>query len=467
MQLDSRLAQKTIQNVVEDRHRAAASAPGVDLTTVLKYALAARKRQMIRDFVLACVTVLALMAFVNGSPWLWVMLLAGWGTVLGEAYVTYYGVIFPKLRREVFEPAQAPEPQSSELRNRLADLASRDRGNVTVFPDYAPSAGYGEIFDTWSFSLNVAKAEEGEEIIPFEVHEVYEHIGKKVAALALPGVLVEDRLLVNGLDLRHGVNEEVERMILPDPMKAPVARVDAAALRRLRDDPENRARPYLTICVSGWNGELVVTHFLRFVLLPKRDVLFVEATTLVLPPTSERYTKVDRLPAEPTARSLLILARDSAIRAIPLLVFSIPAVTRNAFAPIRRSREESQRKQMINHERNFNYGAPPNPREQTHERKYHRYFQKLDGDLYLKAVEHRIMDALVEFLQDHHVDVSELVERQTTILNSGIYISGQAQVSTESMAAGRGARAVAGQAASRLGRGGSGGAGNTSRGGRS
>jgi hypothetical protein len=77
------------------------------------------------------------------------------------------------------------------------------------------------------------------------------------------------------------------------------------------------------------------------------------------------------------------------------------------------------------------------------------------------------MDALVEFLQDHHVDVSELVERQTTILNSGIYISGQAQVSTESMAAGRGARAVAGQAASRLGRGGSGGAGNTSRGGRS
>jgi hypothetical protein len=473
MQLNSRLARATIDKVVEDPHRAAASSPAVDLATVLKYALAAQRRQLVRDSVLAVLAVLALTALANASaPAFWLMLLAAWATVLIETVYTYHEVIIPRLRRDAFVPAQAPDPPSPEHRARLADIADRDRGNVTVFAGYAPTAGYGELVNTWSLSLNVARPEEGKEITPFAVHEVYEHIGGKVAELDLPGVLVEDRLFVNGLDLQHGVDPQVEQMILPDPLKAPVARVDGAALRRLRDDPHGRARPYLTFCVTGWDGELVTTIFLRFVLLPKRDVLFMESTVLVLPPTDERYTKVDRLPVTPTPRWILGLARETAFRSIGLLVISIPMVIAHLLGPVRGWREESRRKRMILQQRAFNYGAEPNPREKTNDGRYHRYFQKLDSDLYLKTVEHRVMDALVEFLSEHNVDVSELVERQTTILNSGIYIGGQAQVNAQSMAAGLGAsaRVFADQAAARFGggRGGgqAGGAGPAAPGGR-
>ena len=46
---DSGLATAVIDHILEEPYRAIASTPGVDLVTVLKYALAANRRRVIRD----------------------------------------------------------------------------------------------------------------------------------------------------------------------------------------------------------------------------------------------------------------------------------------------------------------------------------------------------------------------------------------------------------------------------------
>src|SRR5215470_97797 len=57
-QIDSSFCQRLVRHVIEEPRRAVASSPGVDLETVLRYALSARNRQLIRDALLALTTVL-------------------------------------------------------------------------------------------------------------------------------------------------------------------------------------------------------------------------------------------------------------------------------------------------------------------------------------------------------------------------------------------------------------------------
>jgi hypothetical protein len=312
-----------------------------------------------------------------------------------------------------------------------------------VFADYLPFVGYGSILNTWSFTLNVAKPEENKQVIPFQVSELYDHVAAEVGRLGLPGVAVENKLFVNGLDLQHGFDPQVQQTILPNPMAAPIPQVSESFIKALRDSPQNRARPYLTVCVTGWEGEVVISIFLRFVLLPQQDLLFVEASYSLLPPLRERYRQVDELISSATSRQVSRMAWHAALRTPGALLSSIPNIIYEIGSPARRRRQRTESIRAIR-DHSFNYGSSWNPRESAADRLYYRYFQQLDKEMYVKTAEHRIMDAVTEFMINHNIDISDLMQRQTTILNSGIYVGGQAQVTTQSMAAGFGAMARAG-----------------------
>ncbi|WP_344969441.1 hypothetical protein [Streptosporangium fragile] len=439
MLLDGKLSSSAVFRVLEEKYRAVATSPGVDLAAVLKYALAARRWQRVRDGVLA---LLILGVFVIPYGILGLLILA-FTVVAVEMYLTYKLVIFPLLSRDAFDPAAAPRPGSSRVEERIADIASRARGNVSVFANYLPFTGHGEVINKWSFALNVAKPEEGKQVIPFQVSELYDHVAAEVGKLGLPGVSVENKLFVNGLDLRHGPDPQVRQAVLPDPMAAPVPQVDESFIKALRDDPESHARPYLVISVMGWDGELVLSVFLRFALLPRRDLLFVEAGYSLLPPLRERYRKVDDLVNCSPLRQIGRIAQQAVLRTPVALLLSIPNTLNELGGPLRRRRKNKEDAKAIS-DRTFNYGSTWSPRESAADNRYHRYFQQLDKEMYVKTAEYRIMDAVAEFMTSHNIDVSDLVQRQTTILNNGIYVSGQAQVNAQSMAAGVGAMARAG-----------------------
>jgi hypothetical protein len=95
----------------------------------------------------------------------------------------------------------------------------------------------------------------------------------------------------------------------------------------------------------------------------------------------------------------------------------------------------------------FNYGSQLSLREAASDTRYHRYFQELDQDRYSKVIEKALLESLVLFLDDKGVDTSELVARQTTILNQGVYITGGASVSAQNIAAGAKAQARSGVSA--------------------
>ncbi|RKT89209.1 hypothetical protein SAMN05421805_101765 [Saccharopolyspora antimicrobica] len=437
LQLDAGLNDKALQKILDEQYRAVVSSPGVDLATVLKYGLAARRRQRIRDVLIVLLALIGIGFLFSEEPqWFTLALFAGWAVMFIETLSARYGFLSAQLRRDAFDPANAPVPSNRHAAARLAEIAGQDRGNLTVFADYTPFAGHGGTIDTWSFTLNVAKAVEGEDVVEFTVQELHDFIAGSVRDLGLPGVLVEDRVFVSGHDLLHDLEPPVRQAILPDELAAPATHADDALLARLREDPECRARPYLTVRVTGWNGDLVVTMFLRFVLSAQKDLLFVEANYSLLPPVKRRYQQIDQLLRSPTARQLGRLALLSLLKIVPAVFEGVQRILGILGSPLAQVFKSLRERREITQERTFNYGATMSLREAAADNRYHRYFQQLDKEMYAKLAERRVMDALEQFLADHNVDTSDLNERQTTILNNGVYVTGQGKLNAMSVAAG-------------------------------
>ncbi|MEV5912023.1 hypothetical protein AB0M00_24400 [Streptomyces chartreusis] len=421
---DTKFARRAVEQIVEEPRRAVASSPGVDLGCVLRHALAARRRQVGRDVLLAVLLLIVVIMLPNGFGSAVVLgWLVAWIIVAVESLLVHYGVVAKQLSRANFAPDKAPDPVSSEARRCIQEIERRDRGNVVVSSMYAPFVGYGETTSTWSFALDTARPEKGKQVVPFTVHELNDHLAARVGDLKLPGVHVEDLLLVNGKDLQYEVDGRTRSELLPNPAGPPSARVSPELLDALREDGKGRARPYLAIRVTGWSGELAITFFLRCALLSDRKMLFIEGSSSLLAPVRERYRIADQLLDTPTFRQFSTLVAQAGLRA-PLQLVGAPfSVAAGLFAPFNQHGKQRRQAQEIRH-RTFNYGASFSIRDAASDKLYYRYFQQLDRELYAKTVEHRVLDALVEFLEDHDIDTNELIQRQTTIYNTGLYAGG-------------------------------------------
>jgi hypothetical protein len=146
----------------------------------------------------------------------------------------------------------------------------------------------------------------------------------------------------------------------------------------------------------------------------------------------------------PTPRQLTRIAGRSVLRTPARLLLAPGALTSAVLAPVTRSRHRARQRRQITQALSFDYGAVSSPREWVADKHYQRYFQRLDRDMHEKVVERTILAAVVDFLDSKGVDTSELVQRQTMILNNGVFVTGGATVTTQAMAAGNGAQATAG-----------------------
>jgi hypothetical protein len=92
----------------------------------------------------------------------------------------------------------------------------------------------------------------------------------------------------------------------------------------------------------------------------------------------------------------------------------------------------------------FDRGAPSSIREQILLRHYQSYFQQLDQEMCRKILEKHILDCIVDFLDDHLIDTSELKQRQQFIMNAGGMVSGGGSViNMGAMSVGERSRAAA------------------------
>ncbi|GAB2722813.1 hypothetical protein [Kitasatospora kifunensis] len=445
VQLDDALAKKAIESVLEEPHRAVASSPGIDLACVLRYALAARSRQITAQALLV-LTAVVLVAVLFFQPVLAIpLLVVAWAIILVERLVLFYGVLKPELSRASFDPARAPRATSPTNEALLQQLAAQDHlGNVSVFPGYQPFIGYGNLLDSWNFVIPVDRpADPFDDVLPFRLEELSEATSRAVQALGLPGVDISERVFISGADLAQHLSPDLRLLLLPQPTGRPKLNLPPSELKQLRDDRSNRARSYLVTTVSGWEQELVTTSTIRYSLSSAKDLLFIEGASLVLPPIHHRYHQVDYLLDRPTWRQLLVLMRKSATELPGKLVAVAAMVIASPVALLvwaLTSKERAQQRQIAQH--TFNYGAQLCLREAAGDPKFHRYFQQIDRQMHTKIVERRVMDTMVDFLEAHRIDVSELKERQNVIYNGGVFASGNASVRfvNSAVAAGMGSR---------------------------
>jgi len=126
------------------------------------------------------------------------------------------------------------------------------------------------------------------------------------------------------------------------------------------------------------------------------------------------------------------------------LVLAPGTVVRALGAPISQARRRARQRREITQTLRFDYGSSRSPRERAADERFQRYFQQLDRDMHVKIIERTVLAAIVDFLDDKGIDTTELVQRQTTILNNGVFVTGGATVNAQSMAGGTGAQASTG-----------------------
>lgn len=435
VQLNSKLAGQVVRDILDEEFKAPPSSPDVDLVPVILHAIAAQKRQFIRDLLLTLLLFGAVWSLYTGRPLVFVVALAlCWVVVVGETLVATYGVVAHDLHPARFRPNGLPRPSDPAARRRLERVTEAARGNVSVYSAYRPFVGSGLPVDAWSMVLDTDQAAAGEEVRSFTALEVHDFVRDQLRDLRTGDVTITDRVFVDGRDIRE------DGRFLPDQLAAPVAAVDRALLRSLTIEPEDRARPYLCIQTSGWQGQLVLSTFLRFVVTPHD--LFVEVSHCLLTPVQEEFQEVDRLLPQPTAGQAFRIG-GRALRRTPGHLLRAPIATAahlmgTVTAEVQRGR---QKRQILTALR-FDYGAPTSPRETVSDQQYQRYFQKLDHALYTKVIDKRLFQSLNEFLESKGIDTAELTQRRTTIQNNGVWVAGGGSVTAGSIAAGSGARAT-------------------------
>ena len=207
-------------------------------------------------------------------------------------------------------------------------------------------------------------------------------------------------------------------------------------VRELMATPEERARPYLAIGMTGWQGDLVVTMFIRFLL--SRSDLFVEAAHTVVPPLRGEFKAIDEQEPDMQPGEFFRLIGGGLISTIPRLLGSVTGIAHELGSDGRRERKRRRVDEA------GDYGALLSVREEAADSKWQRYFQVLDDARYVKVIQQRIFRSLVEFLEQHDVDTSGLESRSETLVNNGVMVTDGGTFNAQAVAAGTNAQATAG-----------------------
>jgi hypothetical protein len=434
--VDQGLEHRVLEQVLEEQRRAVVTTPGVDLVSVLKYALAAHRRRVIRDGILLadlCLLIVTIL-FLRSVPLFFLLLVVAWVTVFVERFTSLYGSVIRGLQPGNFDPDKGySPPRDSYAGRQLRRIAETGTtGNVTLYSGFSPFRGYGTVLETWSFAIDITRPA-GSRLRPgsrpepthFTALDVYDYVKTRLSELDLGGLQLTDRLFVDGRDIKN------DQRFLPQQGRPPVTSVEPEFIRRMLAQPEEGARPYLTITRTGWQGDLVMTTFIRF--LVSASDLFVEAAHTVVPPLRAEFKAIDERDLGQETTEIFGLSVSSFISTIPRLLGSVGGIFHEITADSRRE------KKLRRAEKNRDYGALASVRELAADSKWHRYFQIFDDEHFVKVVEQRIFRSLVEFLDQHNIDTRTLESRAETLINNGVMFGNNASIK-DSQVAGAGSR---------------------------
>lgn len=416
----------------KDPYHAVVNSYGLDTSELLKHVFNARKKKrnyyqilFIPSLVLFGAILFASIPMLTGEEFDGE--LASLGFV---AFVIIYLIVLIHdvkrssfLKQNLYQESYNEDFQYSGSNSHLIKkFNSRTSDNLVVYSGYSPFVGSGLDIGGWSFVVDVdrGKKDLGKRLPPkdFDISELYASVDDEIESLNIPNLTVADKLFINGKKIRGDKN------LLPNKLGHPVNSVSDEILQKTMGEINTGARFYRVIQVDDWEGDLILTAFLRFQKSDKS--LFVENNYFLLPPVSEDLKTVDKIKEESGIRyflgwlfKLIFVSFGHSF----LSVFNVFGYVNQGLSSVFGGQEAATRK-IVKSSPDFDYGAETSIREAISQSVYSQHFQKLDKERYFKIIEKRIFNMLEEFLDRKNIDASEFKERETSILNNGVLVTG-------------------------------------------
>jgi hypothetical protein len=431
-----------IDKLTKGRHQALAVSYGVDTATVLKHCLAARKRMRVRNLVIGlAIFVSYLIAFAGfkfASSGIFIFsgvlyLAVAFAAILAEVVIREHKTVRAHLSEANYNPDCVDYPGIADL---TRDLRDTPESNVIIYSGFSPFVGSGINIGGWSLALDVSRGREDlgriSSVQPFEIKDLYSEITAAIVGLDLGNLAIEDKLCVNGRDIRD------DPRFLPNLLDRPLTKISQDVVEGFVNNPSTEVRHYKQIRVVDWGGELVLSIFLRLAKTGRN--LFIETNFCLLTPVNQGYQNVDAMDPQPGLGAWIETGFASAVRAVAIGLFWPFLLAAKAMIHHKKWEGEALSRKVIRKNPTFDRGAVSSVREDAGSREYQRYFQKLDKEMYVKILEPQIIDAIVRFLDRKGIETTDLKERRTTILNSGVIVSGTMSVQGDTVAIGGQAR---------------------------
>ena len=422
-------AEDVVFNVMDQPFRALAPTFGVDVPVVVRWALKALRTRAVRDYILLAIFALVILSAV---PRFWprglllfpAALIVAWLVVSWENWERWHNVVAKKMLRDRFDPDAAPDPRPGAECERLAEVAKRRDGNLVVFSGHSAFIGSGDKLDYQRILLDVSRGKEAEDGAPLEpdqftsqdLHTAIVRAFGCQAGLAksLTNISVYERLFVNGLHIQN------DPRLLPDPLGPPPSSVDRDLLVDAALHPTSEARTYVCVEMPGWEGQLVVTMFIRAV--HTGESLYIDWTFRVLPPLRDNFLVIDKLHERSKYRQLRTELRFGARETLPALFLSPYNVYRTWRQPHKAVRQKNRQSRAIRNGYVFDYGANKSIREHACGKQRRHYFLARDEKMYVLLAQQTLTRAVEIFLEDHNVDLEWYKAQVKVIFDNSIKV---------------------------------------------
>lgn len=421
----------------EKNWKALAPEFGVDIELVAHVAAAERLRQGGYDIIFGLIGLLYLVA-LGGEWWLFAPA-AGIAAAVFARKRFHSRRLAKRFLPHAFMPETARGSFVGEFKHGTAFPAADH--DLVIYTGFNPFVGSGVELGGWSFAAFVDKPKlQGapSSVRSFTIPELYDALREGMADLSIPELSCRGMYFVSGTDVRDD-----PEIVYADLAARPRQWIGQDRAKRLIAGPEQRIRYWMCIQVIDWGGDLILNYFIR---CEKRGrSLLVETTKFLLPPIAAEYRSVDRM-APDGWRTVLSTLVESAF-AGPLMSVVAPfalltKASEKLFSVFHSERREAQQRRVaIEQDPTYDFGAQSSIREQLAQKFFQHHFQKSDADLCSKLIERKVLDELIAFLDNHGIDTSDLRDRTTTILNSGILVQG-GDVRADSLAVGANAQAT-------------------------
>jgi hypothetical protein len=427
--------ERVIRQVVEEEHRAIGEWIAVDVVTVVKHCLAARRRETFRNIALLVLLLLFMLSLLTFQlKFSLLCLLLVWIVVFAELWICNYIVVARRLTRARYQPDAINVRLHPALEQKIKETQD---ANVVIYSSYTPFIGSGDPIGHWHLTLNITRGKQGLgkpllPPLPFQLLEMYEYVTRAISNLNIDGLSIKDKLYVHGEEIRD------DQRFLAHPFACPNVQVDSSLVRAFVERSTQSIHYYKCLQVMPQKGELVLSIFLKF--SKKGPFLHTRVLYFLLPPLQEPYYDVDKVHSNLQVGMIWQLFKTSIVTAPRLWIFSLVEPFKALLLPLGHQIELMSMRRQIRRNRRFDYGAASSIRQDASASLERRYFDRLDADTHLKIIERQILESMVEFLDAKNIDTKEFKKQQITILNSGLIVTGGA-LNTESLAVGPHAKA--------------------------